>query len=241
MSPREMISDGVIRPLCVWASLFLCAAVTTPLRAQWIMFSRVPPNPFAGTWYSPVQVSMGGGEGENCLEYDFDGNCIAFEYWNNDINPTWFHMSLDGAQYPPSRFPMLSVQRVCQYYGDGTWQCWYDYEATGMATFGAGAHRFDAAITCTGSCDGITNVTRSYTFAATATITSGVAVRSELSERQHFTGTSASQRFFIKNKGDVAATYTLSWQCAGDVRSLESRREPGSYPDVLRGSCRQYR
>ncbi|MGH7537062.1 MAG: hypothetical protein ACREMF_00380, partial [Gemmatimonadales bacterium] len=44
-----------------------------------------------------------------------------------------------------------------------------------------------------------------------------VAVRAELSERQHFSGTSGSQRFFVKNLQAVTATYNLSTGCSGGV------------------------
>ena len=43
----------------------------------------------------------------------------------------------------------------------------------------------------------------------------GVAVRAELPERQHFTGTTGSQRYFVKNLQTFATSFTLSADCTG--------------------------
>jgi len=71
-----------------------------------------------------------------------------------------------------------------------------------------GRNQIDAYI-----CDNVGNCT-TQTFLPIR-LPQGVAVRAQLPERQHFAGTSGSQRFFVKNLHVVVASFTLAYACTG--------------------------
>ena len=62
-------------------------------------------------------------------------------------------------------------------------------------------------------CDNVAPANCTQTSFSITRLPRGVAVRAELPERQHFAGTSGSQRFFIKNLQLVPASFTLEYDC----------------------------
>ncbi len=82
------------------------------------------------------------------------------------------------------------------------------------AALSIGSNQIDAGI-----CDNVGHCP-TKTFFVTR-LANGVAVRAELPERQHFSSTSGSQRFFVKNLQGVVATFTLGYACTGTASGCQ--------------------
>lgn len=63
----------------------------------------------------------------------------------------------------------------------------------------------------------------------------GVAVRAELSERQGFASASGSQRFFVKNRGEVEGDLTVAFSCTGLTNCAVT---PTTVSDIQPGESR---
>lgn len=99
--------------------------------------------------------------------------------------------------------------------------------STSALALGVGSHHIEAHI-----CDDVgACATKEFWITRAA-----VAVRPELSERQHFASTNGSQRFFVKNVRTVATTLTLDYQCTGTASGCAVT--PTSLSNVAPGESR---